>query len=398
VKRTSHGRFAVLALGAFLVGGVGMGVMRGGAAAAKGALPRSAAVAALTSASAPHAVDETAHDATQVDGRGFPEGVLALTWDDGPDANTLALAEYLADEKVTATFFVVNEWVADLSSDPGIGHGVYETGYQSIPILGDLVKLGHRLGNHTLNHVLLDRVAPSVVDLEVRANQEQIDPFLTNELRMFRVPGGAWTAEDAKIVADDPSLRGLVGPIRWDVDRKDWDNSVGCNSDHPATECERTTGGGMRVKARVTAERYLASIDEAKRGIVLFHDRVGDVGSDYAVQIARIVVPTLKGRGYVFAAPVLAFSPLRGRAGVKAPAGDAAVLTGDLNGDGRADECHRVPEGIACALGTAKGLTTATVWMGGVPSSRAWLVDVNGDGRADLCVETDGDVACGLAP
>ena len=41
----------------------------------------------------------TSADVTSVraqrDGRGFPEGVLALTWDDGPDVNTLALGEYL---------------------------------------------------------------------------------------------------------------------------------------------------------------------------------------------------------------------------------------------------------------------------------------------------------------
>jgi peptidoglycan/xylan/chitin deacetylase (PgdA/CDA1 family) len=378
---------------------------RGGAPSAP-AVRKDAEVATLTSVVVPRSEPLAPVDARQIDGRGFPDGVLALTWDDGPDTNTLALAEYLARERVTATFFVVNEWVANLSSDPGSGRGVYETGYQYIPILGDLVKLGHRLGNHTLNHVLLAGADPKLVDLEVRANQEQLDPFQTNELRIFRVPGGAWSAEAAKVVGDDPSLRGMVGPIRWDVDRKDWDNSVGCNSDHAATECERTTGGSSRVKASVTAERYLASIDEAKHGIVLFHDRVGDVGSDYAMQIARVIVPRLKERGYVFAAPVLAFSPLKVRAGVKAiksPAGasatdEAASLTGDLNGDGRLDECRRVTEGFACALATSRGLTSATVWTRSASGARAWLADVNGDGRADLCMEAASGVACGLAP
>jgi peptidoglycan/xylan/chitin deacetylase (PgdA/CDA1 family) len=392
---TPHARFAALALGSFLLGGGVAAFARGGAAAAKPAA-KSADVAAPPSAVVTRPEPPAARGATQIDGRAFPDGVLALTWDDGPDVNTLALAEYLAREHVAATFFVVNEWVADLSSDPGSGHGVYETGYQNIPILGDLVRLGHRLGNHTLNHVLLADADPALVDLELRANQEQLDPFLTNELRMFRVPGGAWSADAANVVADDPALRGMVGPIRWDVDRKDWENAVGCNSDHPATECERTTGGASRVKASVTAERYLASIDEAKHGIVLFHDRVGDVGSDYAMQIARAIVPHLQERGYVFAAPVLAFSPLKARAGVKANEG--ATLTGDLNGDGRTDECHPVPEGFACALATNRGFTQATVWMRSGSVSRAWLADVNGDGRADLCVDAGNGAACGLAP
>ncbi len=395
---TPHGRIAAMAFGALVLGGFAVAVARGehrGLAAPSAP----ATVAALTSAVIATPSAEPATDATQLDGRAFPDGVLALTWDDGPDATTLALAEYLAQNHVAGTFFVVNEWVANLSSDPGRGHGVFETGYQSIPILGHLVKLGHRLGNHTLNHVLLAGADPKMVDLEVRANQEQIDPFLTNELRMFRVPGGAWSADAAKVVAADPSLRGMVGPIRWDVDRKDWDNSVGCNSNDAATECERTAKGASRVKASVTALRYLASIDEAKHGIVLFHDRVGDVGSDYALQIARLIVPRLKERGYVFAAPVLAFSPLKTRAGVKPPRAGAGTLSGDLNGDGLADECQVVNSNdVACALASSHGFTQDAVWMRGVSASHAWLADVSGDGRADLCVEAGDGVACGLAP
>ncbi|MEO6575458.1 MAG: polysaccharide deacetylase family protein, partial [Polyangiaceae bacterium] len=61
----------------------------------------------------------------QIDGRSFPAGVLALTFDDGPDAGTLVLAEYLSERRIAATFFVVNAWVEGLSSDPGEGGGVY---------------------------------------------------------------------------------------------------------------------------------------------------------------------------------------------------------------------------------------------------------------------------------
>jgi len=395
VTRTSHKRVAALAAASFLAGGAVVALVQRGHASR----PAShASIPELTSAVVARPQTTDARDATQLDGHAFPDGVLALTWDDGPDVNTLALAEYLAREKVTATFFVVNEWVANLSSDPGTGRGVYETGYQDVPVLDDLVKLGHRLGNHTLNHVLLDRVAPAFVDAELSANQEKLDPFVTNELRMFRAPGGAWTAEAAEAVARDPKLAGVVGPFRWDVDRKDWENAVGCRSDHPKTECEKTRRGGMRVKARVTAERYLASIEEAKHGIVLLHDRVGDVGSDYAMQVARALVPQLKARGYVFAAPVLEFSPLRMRSGVACASADAEVLSGDLNGDGLLDECRRVSDGFACALATGRGLAAATVWARGISASRAWLADVNGDGRSDLCVDAGTGVACGLAP
>ena len=130
----------------------------------------------------------------QLDGRSFPDKLLALTWDDGPDANTLALASYLNREHVSATFFVVREWSHGLSDEPGSGKKEFETGYQYLPILGDLVGLGHRVGNHTLNHVLLSQARPDLLDLELKENQENIDPFLINELRIFRAPGGAWSA------------------------------------------------------------------------------------------------------------------------------------------------------------------------------------------------------------
>src|SRR5262249_44137341 len=71
-----------------------------------------------------------------VRGDDFPEGVFALPWDDGPDRETLALARYLHERRVSATFFVVSEWVDGPSADPGVGEGVYRTGYHHLPVLG----------------------------------------------------------------------------------------------------------------------------------------------------------------------------------------------------------------------------------------------------------------------
>jgi peptidoglycan/xylan/chitin deacetylase (PgdA/CDA1 family) len=398
----------------------------------------SSVVAPPTDAALPPANVPDAHASlTQINGQSFPDHVLALTWDDGPDQGSVALAAYLHRQKVSATFFVVREWSPGLSSDPGEGTGVYTTGYQHLPILGQLVSLGHRLGNHTLHHVLLSEVSPAQADAEVRGNQEQLDPFLTNELRLLRAPGGAWSAGAADAIAADPYLAHLVGPIRWDIDRKDWDASLG------------------GVTASVTAQRYIESIDEAKHGIVLLHDRVGRVGSTYALEVARILVPALEARGYVFAAPVLGFSPLVVRApparalrsiriadldgdgradlsvsdssgtactrSVVVPgtaadlrprtlfqgsipctphAGDATTLHADLNGDGRADLCERSASSVTCELSTGAGFAAATVWLDGLTPEHTslQLADVNGDGRADLCADSPDGVVCGLAP
>ncbi|MFT3772689.1 MAG: polysaccharide deacetylase family protein [Minicystis sp.] len=336
----------------------------------------------------------------QLDGRAFPEKVLALTWDDGPDARTLELATYLHHEGVSATFFVVGEWVDGVSSEPGEGTDVYETGHRSLPVLADLVALGHRLGNHTRSHVLLNDADATTVAAELRENQAWIDPWISNDLRIFRVPGGAWNAAASAAVDADPVTRGLVGPIRWDIDGKDWEGSLYCRSSRPAAECEPAAPGHhARVKPAVIARRYLSAIEAAGRGIVLFHDRVGHVGSRYALDIAHIVIPELEARGYVFAAPILAFSPLAPRAA--APHGVLAEgALADVDGDGKPDRCAPSHGGIACTPSRAGRRAAASTWSAGADFADADAVrfgDVNGDGRADVCGRTREGIACALS-
>jgi peptidoglycan/xylan/chitin deacetylase (PgdA/CDA1 family) len=353
--------------------------------------------------------------------------VLALTWDDGPDTGTLALAEYLRRRKVSATFFVVKEWVKGVSSDPGFGPNVYATGYAKIPILGALVSLGHRIGNHTRHHTLLTSLTPAEAAAEVRENQEALEPFIKNDLRLFRAPGGAWSEAPQAAIAGDPALAKLVGPVRWDIDRKDWEDSIRCDSPDPRHDCEpASVPQRSHTKPDVVARRYLESIDEAKHGIVLLHDRVGHVGSTYALDLARVLVPALEARGYVFAAPVLAFSalaarpdvaPARGQVATGAaaaalPGVDARTLrTGDLNGDGRPDVCGLGALGVSCALATPDGFAAASSWLQrGMTDHDGWraaspdqiasirLADVNADGRADLCFDAPLGAQCALAP
>ena len=360
----------------------------------------------------------------ELDGRQFPDGVLALTWDDGPDDETLALAEYLHLRRVSGTFFVVGSWMDGASSDPGFGRDVYATGHEHLPVLGDLVALGHRLGNHTLHHALLGNASAEVVEYELRENQERIDPYIRNELRIFRAPGGYWSAAASRAVDADSYLSQLVGPLRWDVDAKDWEESVYCQSARPAAECEHRGGrGALRVRADVVARRYLDAIDSARsttgrmgHGIVLLHDRVGDVGSDYALEIARILVPRLEERGYVFAAPLLQLSPPTTRARFAASSKEARV--GDVDGDGLADACTLGDGVVECRLAAwdaepaaedgepAKGSRVPHVGFVAPRARRAVLpaaagafelADVDGDRRADACARTLSGIACALS-
>ncbi|HSO34466.1 MAG TPA: FG-GAP-like repeat-containing protein [Labilithrix sp.] len=356
---------------------------------------------------------------TRVDGRGFPDKVIALTWDDGPDRNTLELASYLKRHRISATFFVVSAWIDGVSEEPGDGTGVFESGYEYLPILGDLVGLGHRVANHTLNHVVLrEGAGATLIDHELRQNQQNIDPFLANELRLFRAPGGGWGSFGQSIVDKDPYLSRMVGPVAWDIDRKDWDESLHCRGPRGAFECERGgPGGSLRMKPSVVAARYVASIESAGHGIVLLHDRVGHVGSTYGLAVAQAMIPQLEARGYVFAGPLLSFSPLLPREHEGSlPLSDAhrwdpsTVRVGDVNGDGREDVCGRAAAGVTCAIsvqsaGTADDRMPRTSFRAArrgpssaafatVPAGVIHLADVTGDGQADVCIAAEDGISC----
>ena len=343
-----------------------------------------------------------------IHGTSFPDGVLALTWDDGPDVNTLELAQYLRSQRVSATFFVVGEWIDGVSEEPGVGASVHSTGYRHLPLLADVVALGHRIGSHNENHVLLGGAAEVDVAAQLGESQRDIDPFLTNELRIFRAPAGYFSRSAAAAIAE-PFFSDLVGPFHWDIDAKDWEGSLYCGSSKPA-ECEPgPLSGRARVRPRVIAHRYVQRVESMRRGIVLMHDRVGDVGSGYALDVARELVPQLEARGFVFAAPVLAFGPLTPRLASEpgaVPPGSSVFA--DVDGDGRDDLCREYRGSIRCAYAVPSppeghavprtmfdALDRASNVPDGLRSMDAG--DVDGDGRADLCLMTDEAIDCALA-
>jgi peptidoglycan/xylan/chitin deacetylase (PgdA/CDA1 family) len=376
-----------------------------------------ATVAHAKMAASPGLRSEPASVTTQLNGRLFPDHVLAMTWDDGPDKHTLELARYLGSQHVSGTFFVVDSWQRDVSDYPGVGSGAFDTGYAHLPILGDLVRLHQRIGNHTLNHVVLSSAKPNVVVAELSENQRKIDPFLVDGQRLFRAPCGAWSSGVARIADSDPFLGQLIGPISWDIDGKDWESSIQCKSVAPARDCEHFAGG-LRLRPRVTAARYLEAIERTGHGIVLLHDRVADVGSKYALEVARSLLPRLIARGYVFAAPVLGFSALVERASPSAQAALverplSALRLVDTDGDGRSELCGQASEQIVCLHAEATslkragetpsaifgapepldrqhwlyaGLTQAAPAAAAEPPASATLFgDVDGDGAVDAC-------------
>ena len=163
----------------------------------------------------------------------------------------------------------------------------------------------------------------------------------------------------------------------------------------------------------MVAARYLADIQQVGHGVVLFHDRVGDVGSSYAMDIAQIVIPALKAQGFVLVAPSLELSPLSRRLpldnqGFPSPTSQQVFVgLADIDGDGRADVCFSRRGALACAMseerpGPPGGPVPVTAFRWAKPSPPVpgepgvdgepfgpfapWaLADVRARGRASVC-------------
>lgn len=185
-------------------------------------------------------------------------GVVALTFDDGPDPRwTPAILDILAAEGVPGTFFVV-----------GRNAEVYQ----------DLVRReaagGNVVGNHTYTHPNMTRVSSRRSQLEISADQVAIEGIIGERPLLFRSPYGEGDKVGTRPGADALAVRMGLHPTGWNVDSQDWTNP-----------------GVDQIVHRV--------VDEARsRSIVLLHDGGGDRAETVAA-LPRII-RELRARGYEF--------------------------------------------------------------------------------------------------
>ena len=207
--------------------------------------------------------------ASQVFGRSVYRGPsqgrrVALTFDDGPSHQTPELLEYLKQEGVTATFFLVGANVRRL---PHIAKAVTEA--------------GHEIGNHTDTHLRLcprlgfqlNLQSPETILRELTQAQQSIATATGVQPRLFRAPYGMrWFG-----LRGAQRRLGLVG-VMWTVIGHDWEWSAG------------------RI-----AEHVLANT--APGGVICLHDG-RDIQPDADIRemltALRQIVPELKRQGYTF--------------------------------------------------------------------------------------------------
>ncbi|WP_418908154.1 polysaccharide deacetylase family protein [Glutamicibacter endophyticus] len=121
---------------------------------------------------------------------------IALTYDDGPGANTDRLLRILDEHQAPATFFVLGHKVA-------AGHDTLRT----------IREQGHQIGAHGFSHTRFTELSDAQLAEELARTNEVIEQATGVKPQIFRPPYGAY---DERVAARTP-----MPLVLWDVGSND---------------------------------------------------------------------------------------------------------------------------------------------------------------------------------
>ncbi len=178
---------------------------------------------------------------------------VLLTFDDGPDVNTVKVLEVLKKHNVKAVFFTIGKNIEGNES-----------------ILKQIVAEGHQIGNHSFSHHnWIDVWSTKKVTEDFAACQKLIEQYQP-QLKLFRPPYGVTNPNIARAVKI-LQLKSIGWNVRsYDTSIKDVD----------------------KIKQRV--------LSQLKPGaIILLHDRL-----DFMPELLETLIPAIKKEGFEFATSV----------------------------------------------------------------------------------------------
>jgi peptidoglycan/xylan/chitin deacetylase (PgdA/CDA1 family) len=215
-----------------------------------------------------------------ITGAGLSAQTLCLTFDDGPGESpgvgsgphTLKLAEYLSDQGIPATFFMVGKHAEQYST-----------------LLPQIQRLGHLIANHTYHHPELPPYIAGGGDpvIQILRTDDLIKSYVDGPITFVRPPYGSWSPDVARALNGNlETALAHAGPINWDIDGGDW--TYWQNGGTP-DDC---------------AANYLSAIDAAGKGIVLMHDSTADMDAvkwaNQTCATTQLLIPRLTEKGYSF--------------------------------------------------------------------------------------------------
>ena len=178
-------------------------------------------------------------------GQAHPE--VALTFDDGPSPKyTPLLLDGLKERNVRATFFLLGQNVKENQE-----------------LVQRMQAEGHLLGNHTYNHVQLNKIPETTARQEILKTNNEIYEATGKYPEYMRPPYGAWKKNMELYVE--------MLPVFWDIDTLDWKSQ------------------------NVDAILKAAGEEPEDGSIILMHDEY-----QTSVEAALLLIDRLKEKGYEF--------------------------------------------------------------------------------------------------
>jgi peptidoglycan/xylan/chitin deacetylase (PgdA/CDA1 family) len=169
------------------------------------------------------------------------QGLVALTFDDGPDPDhTPTVLDELGRLGIAATFFLVGDRA-----------GRYPT------IVRRIVDEGHAIGSHSRSHPDPWRVSLTTLVREYRHGRREVERAANRSVPLFRPPKGFVNGRGALAM-----LAARVRPWLWTLDPGDWEPGVAARDivDHLGS-----LGGGDVVLLHDAIENPIApsAVDRA---------------------------------------------------------------------------------------------------------------------------------------
>ncbi len=195
-------------------------------------------------------------------------GMVALTFDDGPDPDwTPKILDELKKENVPATFFVVGSY-----------------GQENPGLIRRIVNEGHDIGNHSFTHPNLGEIPNGVTTVEINATQRLIQSLTGRSTTLFRAPyfGDAepTTADEVEPIVEAKKLGYITVGLHIDPD--DW----------------QTPGTDEIVQRTVDGITNQTSDEDVRGQVVLLHDGGGNRSQTLAA--LPKIIETLQAKGYKF--------------------------------------------------------------------------------------------------
>ena len=188
---------------------------------------------------------------------GYMPGKIALTFDDGPDADwTPKILDVLKQKQVTGTFFMIGE--------------------------NAMADEGHEIGSHTFTHPNLALTSSRGTRIELNATQRLIEAYTGRSVRLFRAPyfGDAEPTTADELIPALTAQRAGYTNVGLHVDPNDWQRP------------------GVDAIVDTTLREVEAGNAEQSGQIILLHDGGGDRSQTLAA-LPRII-DGLRAKGYQF--------------------------------------------------------------------------------------------------